>query len=222
MAIKESFDAVAAEYDAQRRKLLPCFEDLYTVPFLVTDCKKPNPRVLDLGGGTGLFSYYLLQRYPQAQVTLVDLSGDMLAVAKERFKKHEGFGYIVADYARHRFEEKYDMVISALSIHHLAAEDKERLYHTCYGILQEGGIFINADQVLSPSPGLERMYHDRWRSFVDKSGLSPSEIEAAYARTVHDDPSPLADQLTWLGEAGFKAVDCVYKYLHFCVMVGLK
>lgn len=222
MNIKQQFDKISKQYDQQRHQLLPCFEDYYHIPLTVMNSKKESPKILDVGSGTGLFTSIVFEKYPQAEFTLIDLSDKMLKVAEERFSNFTNFKYINADYTTYEFEEKFDIVISALSIHHLTSEQKERLYEKCYNILNKEGIFINVDQVLSPHAEIEAMFSKLWREMVEDSGLPRKEIEKAYERTKLDNPSTLADQLSWLEKAGFSMADCLYKYYHFCVLYAKK
>jgi tRNA (cmo5U34)-methyltransferase len=222
MGIKEQFDNISEKYDNQRRQLLPCFDDYYNLPLTVLDIKKETPEILDIGSGTGLFSSIVLQKYPKARFTLIDLSDKMLEFAKERFKDYKDFQYIVADYTKYNFEKKFDIIISALSIHHLPAEEKKNLYQQCYNMLNDNGIFINVDQVLSPSPEIEAMFSKLWRKSVENSLLNPDDIQKAYERVSFDNPSTLQEQLNWLINAGFKNTDIIYKYYHFCVFYAKK
>ncbi|MGL5351920.1 MAG: class I SAM-dependent methyltransferase [Clostridium sp.] len=222
MTIKEKFNDVSKMYDNQRKQLIPCFYDFYNLPLSVITYKGTSPKVLDIGSGTGLFSEILLKKYPNAKVTLIDLSDKMLDVAKKRFDNNPSFEFIVDDYTKHEFINKFDIIISALSIHHLSHIDKENLYKKCYNILEDNGVFINADQVLSPYNSTEKMFSDLWRDFVEKSGLSKSEISNAYERISFDNPSTLSDQLKWLTNAGFKTTDIIFKYYHFCTFYAQK
>lgn len=222
MSIKDQFDTIATKYDAQRRQLIPCFDDYYFLPLNVLDSNLKAPKILDIGSGTGLFSSIVLEKYPDASFTLIDLSDQMLSIAKERFKDNPNFKFIIADYTKYEFEEKFDIIISALSIHHLSALDKEKLYAKCYNMLNAEGIFLNVDQVLSPHPEIETMFSNLWHKAVESSGLPETEIKKAYERVSFDNPSTLADQLQWLHNAGFKMADCLYKYYHFCVLYAKK
>lgn len=217
MSIEEQFNIISEQYDTQRRQLLPCFDDYYNLPLTVIDYKGEAPNVLDIGSGTGLFSAILLSKYPKANITLIDLSDGMLDIAKRRFNNNQNITYINEDYTKYDFNTKFDIIISALSIHHLSAIDKENLYNRCYNALKDGGIFINVDQVLSPHPEVETMFSDIWRKTVENSGLSKDEIQKAYERVSYDDPSTMAEQVKWLNSAGFRYVDILYKYYHFCV-----
>ena len=54
MDIETQFNLVAEEYDQNRKKFIPCFDDYYinTTKFLNSTIVEPN-RMLDLGAGTG-------------------------------------------------------------------------------------------------------------------------------------------------------------------------
>lgn len=216
------FNEVASVYDQQRRKLIPCFDDFYQTAVAVAAVSTESPAILDLGAGTGLLSALLVNQYPQTTLTLVDVSEKMLEVAKTRLEHHPHVKAIVADYTQHHFDEKFDLVVSSLSIHHLTDAEKKVLYHNAYSLLKPGGALVNADQVLGHTPYIESLYKEDWKQKVESSGLSREEIEAAYERTKLDKMAPLADQLQWLAEAGFSDVDCVYKYYNFVVMTGRK
>ncbi len=223
MDMKQHFDAISKDYDQQRRQLIPCFDDFYHLPLTVLDYKGETPKILDIGSGTGLFASIVMEKkYPKAHYTLIDLSDKMLEMARGRFSGLTNVEYIVADYTQHEFMESYDIIISALSIHHLTAKDKENLYHKCFGLLNPEGVFVNADQVLSPSPQIEGLFADLIRKSVESSGLSKEEVDRAYERMQLDDPSTLQEQLTWLKQAGFRGADCIYKYYTFCVMYAKK
>ncbi len=80
-------------------------------------------RVLELGIGTGETTRRLLQRYPDAEVTGLDSSPDMVFKARE----------LGVDVGLARMEDPlpdgpWDLVISVLSVHHLDADGKRDLF----------------------------------------------------------------------------------------------
>lgn len=221
-SIKEKFNENALSYDNQRKKLIPCFDDFYSIPVSILNLKRETPTVLDIGAGTGLFSSFVKEKYPNARMTLIDLSEKMMDVAKERFNHYEDIQYVVSDYTEYEFKQKFDLIISSLSIHHLSDEEKRKLYKTSFSLLADDGIFINADQVLGSTPCIEKLYKDDWKNKIEQSGLSKEEIEAAYDRTNLDQMATLEEQIGWLKESGFVDVDCIYKYFNFVVLFGRK
>jgi len=220
--VKQAFDAAAPAYDGLRRQLIPCFDDFYgavvdALPF------PPGaaPRILDLGAGTGLLAEMLLARWPRTRLVLVDLSADMLERARVRFSGPGRRVEIrVDDYLRGELGGPYDAVVSALSIHHLPDAGKRALFRRAFAALRPGGWFVDADNVLAPTPARAARDRALWIARVRESGIDEVELAAALRRTRLDVLSPLSDQLSWLRRAGFSEVDCPYKWLHFAVFAG--
>ena len=222
MNIKEQFDKVSAQYDSERHKLIPCLDDFYQTAVENLQFSSSTPKLLDLGAGTGLFSQKVLEAYPTAEIELIDLSDQMLEVAKQRFSGLENISITQADYTQINPSEKYDAIISSLSIHHLTDEDKQTLYRNIWTWLKPGGIFINADQVLARNTYLEALYSRQWKAKVESTDLSKEAIKAAYGRVNLDIRTPLQTQLDWLTAYGFQNVDCLYKFYDFVVIFGIK
>ncbi|MBN1450353.1 MAG: class I SAM-dependent methyltransferase [Anaerolineales bacterium] len=223
--ITQAFDASVDYYDDWMRVALPSYAGIFAaaleqIPFE----KTASVHVLDLGAGTGLFSWHVLEEYPAATFTLCDLAPGMLEIARQRFTPYPGqFTYLVADYRQISTDQKFDLVISSLSIHHLSDEDKHALFIHIHSLLEEAGLFINIDQVWGPTEYWQSRYWDQWLERVQRSGVSQDQIEASVRRRKeYDREASLADQLQWLEQAGFSQVDCVYKHAFIGVFCALK
>ena len=221
-SVKKLFDAIAGDYDRQRRLLIPCFDDFYGMALSLVESEEPAPCILDLGAGTGLFSGMVLQKYPEARLTLIDMSDKMLEGARGRFGGAPNVQYIVGDYSSGAFAERYDIIISSLSIHHLTHSAKRRLFETICGALRPGGIFVNADQVQGATAGSDAYYRKRWLEYINEGGLPREAVDASVERRKLDINAKTGDQVRWLTEAGFADADCMYKYLDFAVFFGRK
>ena len=129
MDIEKQFNMIAEEYDGNRRKFIPCFDDFYesTTKFIVSNINIPK-RIIDLGAGTGLLTYFWYQQCPDSEYVLVDIADEMLNVARKRFNSIGNISYQVMNYIDKLPDTTYDTVISALSIHHLEDEDKIKLF----------------------------------------------------------------------------------------------
>ena len=223
MNITQLFDLCAASYDRDRPKLVPCFDEFYgTVIRLIPFEPSATFRCLDLGAGTGLLAALVKQAFPNAAVHLTDASEAMLAQARIRFRGTPAVSYAVLDHLALAAVEEYDVVVSALSVHHLPHDQKHDLYGKIHRALRPGGRFIHADQVLGPTPEQETVYQAAWLAHARDKGISADALAQAMERISHDVNAPLADQLQWLSDAGFEQIDCWFKSFRFAVFGGTK
>jgi tRNA (cmo5U34)-methyltransferase len=219
--IKRAFDNAASRYDAQRKFIIPGMEEFYNAAVWAAGWAGECPKILDIGAGTGLLAALLLTRYPSAPVTLLDFSEPMLEKARERFSGRNNVRYIVADYNSADLRGTYDVVCSALSIHHLTRENKEQLYGRIFDALNPGGVFVNADQVLGESPLIQKHFIEYWDDFIRDGPLLPGEAaEIRKRRDTLDRNERLGTQLDWLRDSGFSDVDVIYKNRMFVVFTG--
>jgi tRNA (cmo5U34)-methyltransferase len=222
MGVKQAFDRAARDYDVARRRLVPRFDDFYgaalaSLPF--PRCAAPS--VVDLGAGTGLLAGRVGDAWPNARLTLVDVSGAMLAVARLRFRGRGGVRLIEGDYSTLELRA-HDAVVSALSIHHLEADAKRALFARLQRSLRPGGVFVNADQVAGETPDEDARQRARWEAEARAGGASDAELEAARERMREDRPSTVGEQLAWLAEAEFAEPGCVYRQGMFAVLAARK
>lgn len=218
------FDRWATQYDGERRLLISPFDAFYGAAAEVAALGRTGEgaRVLDLGAGTGLLTAALADALPGAHFTLLDEAPGMLAQARERLEPlgreavHVVQGDLVADLP----DGPYDVIASALAIHHLAHEDQARLYGLARERLAPGGVFLNAEQVAGPSPELEDHFVERELVHARAGGFSAQAEEQAWIRWSADRHVPVERQLEWLHEAGFPTVECVYKAWRFAVVAG--
>ena len=180
--VKETFNAIASTYDEQRKWIIPELSMLYGAAVWAAALTGKRPAILDIGAGTGLLSELLLEAYPGASVTLMDISEQMIEVARRRFAGREGFRFVAADYRHEDLGGPFDAICSALSIHHLEKEEKRDLYQKIFGALKPGGIFVNADQVKGETPLLHRRNLSYWDEYVLHGPLDPNEIQAMFER----------------------------------------
>ena len=220
MGAGSSFGADAEIYDRSRRQLIPCFDDFYGMAVKAAPHDRDAPvRVLDLGAGTGLLSVFFAAAYPRATFVLTDAAPEMLERARDRFARDLGrFEFVESAHEDALPPGPFDLVVSALSIHHLDDEDKRKLFGRVRDALRAGGAFINAEQVLAPTTALHARYHAQWMADSRALGVTEDDLAAAMERMTHDRCATLDDQLRWLREAGFRDVDCVYRYGFFAVM----
>jgi tRNA (cmo5U34)-methyltransferase len=152
--------------------------------------------ILELGIGTGETAKRVLAAHPGANLTAVDSS-------KERLERARGV-VPQADLRLARLEDElpagpFDLVVSALAVHHLDGPGKRDLFRRVANVLAPGGMVVLAD-VIVPE---------------DKQDVI-TPIDGVY-----DTPDRLDDQLAWLRDAGLDA-ETVWSYKDLAVMRATK
>lgn len=225
MTVGKSFDKSVANYDGWMKMAIPSYDLVFSTAIELIPYETNHAiQVMDLGAGTGLFSQQILTVYPLAEFLLVDLATKMLDVARQRFRQNSNqFEYRVEDIRNLQTEKQVDLVISSLSIHHLADHEKLALFKQVFRSLKSGGVFINIDQVKGPTPALEDLYWKDWLEKIRGRGAPEGLIEASIQRRQEfDQDALLVDQLQWLTDAGFNHVDCVFKDYFIGVFYAVK
>ncbi len=221
--IKERFNIAAEEYDSRRRILIPCFNDYYEtmINFISSVIFEPES-ILDLGAGTGLLSKFWFTHFKNSKYTLVDIADQMLEVAKKRFQGLTNFKYIIADYSKDFPQGNYNLISSALSIHHLSDDEKANLFKKIFKELPAKGYFVNFDQFNANSKLMTDFYNSWWYEHIKMSGISGYEKNNWVERRKIDKENSIEESIEMLKEAGFKIVECLYQYMKFGVIIAIK
>ena len=209
MTVQEQFNLIAKEYDENRRKFIPCFDDYYisSTDFAAKSLEKTPNLIFDLGSGTGLLLSFWFRHFSDVKYVLVDLAEEMLAVAKKRFENLLNVEYKILDYSKELPAGNPDLVISALSIHHLEHDAKQNLFKKIYSALSENGAFINYDQFCAEDAAMNKKIEKYWTEQIKSSNLSEKEFERWQERKKLDRECSVRQEIEWLKQAGFKSAD---------------
>ena len=221
--ITAGFNLIAQKYDEQRRCFIPYFDDFYQTGIsLISKIRNDFNSILDLGAGTGLLTKYLFEKFPNANFTLVDVSEQMLEIARQRFLNMNNFKFVISDYSKELPSKQFDLIASALSIHHLANNSKSDLYYNIYNNLSDNGCFINLDQFNASSDLMNDYYNKWWYDYIRQSKISQKEQDLWLQRRELDRENTISESMIFLKQLGFKHVECIYIYMKFGVILAIK
>lgn len=221
--IEETFQLEAEEWDKLARRYQTRYDEM--LEELTSRVRPPDrARILDLGCGSGVLGELLLNRFPAAEVTLLDFSSNMIEVAQRRLERFAGR----TSFFCQRFEDipggPYDAIVSSLALHHLETDhDKVAQYRHILDSLKPGGCFWQGEYVLSSHPEDSAANERAWGEWLLEQGFSDDEVAELHERVATNDrPAPLIKHLAWLSDVGFSNVDCSWRYLKFAVFGGWK
>jgi len=191
---------------------------------------------LDLGCGDGILEQTILSKWNNAKGLFVDYSEPMIKVAKSKNQQFQDQSlFAVLDFGNTEWltsisqEFPVDVVISGFSIHH-PDNNKKSIYKDIFDkILKPGGVFLNLEQVKSPTQENEAIFNDFFMDSMrkyqkeDNGNISVETIEQGF----YDDKkvnilSPVGEQCLWLREIGFSHVDCFFKAFEMAIFGGIK
>jgi SAM-dependent methyltransferase len=150
-----------ASWDRQQEHLVPDREERITAIFNLIEAAIGPPRhVLDLAGGPGSVTIRLLQRFPKAETTLVDVDPALLAIATGVLGGDRRVRILRADLANPRWRDSleagaYDATVTLNSLHWLDEPTLRRVYSDLAGLLRTGGVLCNADPM--PPEGVDSL-----------------------------------------------------------------
>jgi tRNA (cmo5U34)-methyltransferase len=152
--------------------------------------------VLELGTGTGETTRRVLAIHDEAHLVGIDERDGMLAGARQVLPSER-----VELHVR-RLEDPlpggpYDLVVSALTVHHLNLPQKADLFARVRQVLRDGGRFVLGDVVVPEDPS---------------DAVTPIDLD-------HDRPDSVSSQLDLLCGVGFVA-GLVWQRRDLAVVVG--
>lgn len=203
------FDARAAGYDEHMRDFVfnpnTTFIQFYGALAAPIPGTQEPLEILDLGCGTGLELDALFERAPNARVTGIDLSADMLDLLREKHSARMSQIRLIADsyLTMPLGTHAYDFAISSMANHHLLHDAKRDLYEHIHAALKPGGKYVEGDSVTRPD--LEGQFI---ADYHEQAAMAPPASDGHY----HIDlPFSLETQRWLLLDAGFRDFRIVWR-----------
>lgn len=211
------FNQRAEGYDEHMKNVaVEDFSDFYkTIGLPIRDTDK-NISVLDLGCGTGLEIEGILKKAPNASIKCVDLSHEMLSKLKEKYLLYaDNITLVEGSYLEFEYKPtEYDLVVSAMTMHHLERDAKLKLYKSIHSSLKEGACYIEGDYVVSKDQ--EETILDR---YLDLKKTYPEIANGSYHVDI---PFSRETQLELFEDAGFSGIETIWERERSVIFVAHK
>lgn len=221
--IKSYFESLD-NYDYVAERVVPYNKEIHEKILSEVSIWAPKDfDLVDLGIGPGDVDEKILEKYPGAHVTGIDISEKMLDSARLKLHKFSERAKLVkGDFDFADLGPERDFIISSIAIHNSADDDKMKLFDRIYDSLSDKGLFINADFIAGEDPQDDERDR-RWYFHFLEQHLKGTELETWIMHAFYEDnPAKLSDQFKWLGESGFRKVECTWKKMNLAVYVAYK
>ena len=160
-AIKANIKRVYRKYAKEFDENIASLEIYNASYYYLLEKIQDGAAVLDLACGPGNVSFYLKRYKPDLSITGVDISEEMIELAKARIKDGE---FILKDICEIGFDSQFDCVICAFGIPYLDLEATAHVMKTIKKSLKQDGHYY-----ISYIEGIEQGYAKQ--SFTDNDEL---------------------------------------------------
>ena len=184
--------------------------------------------IVDLGCSTGEAIHPFVQAFGcQNTYKLYDVSEPMLQAARERYKgwMDEGFLTVESFDIRNGLPAHLytSLVLSVLTLQFTPIEYRQKIIQSIYDSLEPGGALILVEKVLGCNYSIDEMLVDEYYKIKAENAYTQEQI-IAKRKSLEGVLVPIT--AAWnedmLKSAGFKSVDCFWRYLNFAGWIAVK
>jgi len=221
-SVEAFYNQLSPRYSEAIQRCVPRYaEMLRTLIDYIPYDLRPR-RIVELGCGGGDLSALIAERYPKAEIHLVDLASEMIETCRRRFSGALQLRYHTRDFAQIEFEGgSIDLVVSSIAIHHLDDAAKQAVFRKVATWLGDGGVLAYSDQFRGASDEISATHLQRWREEAFRQGCSAEEWDGWMRhQDDHDHHATLEAHVGWLRAAGFALVDCPWRHLLWTVLIA--
>jgi tRNA (cmo5U34)-methyltransferase len=182
--------------------------------------------MLDISCGAGNFTLKVLERLPNLDCTLIDLSANMLARANARVTAATaGLVRTIQDDVRSvdLAEDSFDVIVAAAVLHHLRdVSEWPALFRKLYRWLRPGGSLWIFDLVSHEIDAVQVIMWERYGDYLT-AFTGEQYRDHVFAYVDHEDsPRPVLFQCELLRKAGFREIDILHKNTCFAALGAWK
>lgn len=227
---KWAFDSeVAACFDDMLRRSIPQHDVMRRSVFDIgARFVKPGTDIVDLGCSRGDALAPFVERFSAGGIVSwgVEISEPMLAVARQRFARDISDGRVkieALDLRREFPRVRASVILAVLTVQFTPIEYRQAILQRVHDHLVPGGAFILVEKVLGATAALDEMMVGIYLGMKAGNGYTSEQIARKRASLEGVLVPVRADwNIQALHDAGFRAVDCFWRWMNFAGWVAIK
>jgi len=217
---------VARSFDDMLRRSIPQYETMRRGVFDFQKAFMPQQggHLYDLGTSRGESVARAVEHFgDRAKFTLVEKADAMLEQVRARFGDHPTVSIRDLDLTEHFPKIPSDVVQSILTIQFTPINYRQQLIQSCYDCLRDGGAMILVEKVLGKGARLDDLQDTFYHALKRDNGYSYEDIDKK-ADSLEGVLVPVTADWNeqMLEEAGFRHVDCFWRWMKFAGWIAVK
>ncbi len=189
-------------------------------------CNPKAKNLLDIGCGAGNYTLKMLEKVPQLNCTLVDLSLPMLEKAKERVSEVTAGKVAIMQQDMRDLElpdHHFDIILAAATLHHLRDDDDwELVFKKFYNTLKPGGSIWISDLITHDYEPINSIIQEQYGKYLEGLGGVGYRQKVFDYVAYEDRPRSINFQTDLLKKVGFRCTEVLHKHACFAAFGAIK
>ena len=200
--MKNLFARIAARYDTMNRIMSLGLDRLWRRTSLKRIELPERCKILDLACGTGDFTIELAKHWPNAEITGVDLTPEMIDIARVKLSEARNVTYLTGDAQNLSMLEskQFSLIVCAFGFRNFP--DKAKALAECRRLLADGGRLVVLE-LFRPQSRILGAAVNTWLAVVSRIFASGASTEYRYLRKSIANTATAADFIAMARDCGF-------------------
>ncbi|MFV7791065.1 carboxy-S-adenosyl-L-methionine synthase CmoA [Aliarcobacter lanthieri] len=218
-------EEVASVFDDMLDRSVPFYKQMQKLSIsFANNFLEENSKVYDLGCSTAS-TLIELSKSSQYNLNLVGIDNSK-AMLERASKKSKAFGVEIEFLNADIFDvdlKDAKVILSNYTLQFIRPLNREKLVKKIYDSLEDGGVFIFSEKLVSQNNFLNKQFIDEYYSFKKTQGYS--EFEISQKREALENvliPYTEDENKKMIKDAGFKHCETVFKWVNFALFIAIK
>ena len=216
---------VASVFDDMLNRSVPFYNEMLKLTISFTNkYAKPHSTIYDLGCSTAS-TLINIAKSTDKDLELIGIDNSK-AMLKRAMQKANAYGIDLTLIDANIFDielKESSVIISNYTLQFIRPLQRETLIKKIYDSLEDDGIFIFCEKVITEDKLLNKQFIDEYYQFKKTQGYS--EFEISQKREALENiliPYSYDENKKMIKDAGFKHFDCIFKWVNFGMFIAKK
>lgn len=216
-------DEVAKCFDDMLERSIPDYETMRMLCYNIgRHFIKEGKDIIDIGCSNGNAALPFVKTFDNHFI-LCDVSESMLDLCKRGFKNYPNVSVIKHDLRKGLPDADACLVLSILTVQFTSIEYRHKILSEIHDKLDKGGALIYVEKLLGYNEKIDSILVDEYYSLKTENRYTHEQIQAK-RKSLEGVLVPVTEDWNYdlLRKAGFKEIECFWRYLNFAGYVAIK